>query len=55
MIRIRLGSPAALELALSAAPLLATLPAPADDVALEGANENDLIAGTTASHEVRAA
>ncbi|MEP7009223.1 MAG: hypothetical protein ABJC13_02770 [Acidobacteriota bacterium] len=55
MIRIRLGSPAALELALSAALLLATLPARGDDDAIHGANENDLIAGNSILNEARAA
>ncbi|HXU31777.1 MAG TPA: hypothetical protein VN851_14480 [Thermoanaerobaculia bacterium] len=55
MVRIRLGSPAALELALSAAPLLATLAARANDDSIEGANENALIAGNSFPGEAKAA
>jgi hypothetical protein len=55
MIRIRLGSPTALELALSAAPLLATLTARANDDSVDGANENDLIAGNSILGEAKAA
>jgi hypothetical protein len=54
MVRIRLGSPAALELALSAAPLLATLPPKANDGSL-GAHEYDLIAGNSVPGESKAA
>lgn len=55
MVRIRVGSPAALELALSAAPLLATLPPRANDDSIDGANERDLIAGNSLPNEALAA
>jgi hypothetical protein len=47
MVRIRLGSPAALELALSAAPLLATLSSRVNDDSTGGTDEYDLIAGNS--------
>ncbi|MEP7009221.1 MAG: hypothetical protein ABJC13_02760 [Acidobacteriota bacterium] len=53
MIRIRLGSPAALALALTAAPLIATL-APGAAQKL-GLTEDDLITGTSIPGERKAA
>ena len=46
MVRIRLGSPAALALALAAAPLIATL-APREGNVLGRSNGDDLIAETS--------
>lgn len=55
MVRIRLGSTAALALALTAAPLIATL-TPKESNVLGSSNEDDdLIAGTTMPGERQAA
>ncbi|HEV7668424.1 MAG TPA: hypothetical protein VGS22_07865 [Thermoanaerobaculia bacterium] len=54
MVRIRLSSPAALALALTAAPLIATL-APRESDVPGNSNEDDLITGNSLPGESKAA